>query len=168
LRNVTGVEKERGDMRLQGVALLSVPVLVVMLTVCVGAHAQEQEFEQVGDLFQREYDYEVGNELALNVDLSGLRWSTLEIQPRNPDDLRPGRGEKVDLNMLFENTRDDNAEITIVVLLEGADGGLLERLECRPIRVGDNEVEEERDRQKVLADSLAATEKVYVFAEVEF
>ncbi len=155
-------------MRLQRIALVSVSVLAVMLVAPGGADAQEQEFEQVGDLFQREYEYRVGDVLELNVDLSGLRWSTLRIQPKNPDDLRPGREEKVDIIMSFHNTRENNAEVTLAVLLEDADGGLLERLEFRPFRVGDNDIEEKDDRQKVLADSLVATEKVYVFAEVEF
>ena len=155
-----------GIMRLQRVAWMAIPVLAVMIVGSGVAHAQE--FEQVGDLFQREFEYLVGDELALSIDLAGVRWSTLQIQPKDPDDLRPGREERVDINMLFENTAEDRAELTVVILLEDADGGLLERLECRPIRIGAGDIDEQSDKQKVLADSLAATTKIYVFAEVEF
>ena len=125
-------------------------VMSVVMMMAAAAVCSAQEFEQTENPFQREYDYEIGQELNPGVEIGGLRWQKLVIEPKDPDDLRPGREEPAFIIFGFENVSSDRLTATVVILLEDEFGSMLERIECDPERVGDGRTEEIKQKAKIL------------------
>ena len=140
---------------------------VFALCTTVVVQAQDVEFRSADNPYQEEFEYRLGEALEPNVDIEGLRWTLVRIEPRDPEFDPDDDDVAVDLTAAFENRGTDDVRAQIVVLLEDVDGRPLARLTLEPLRVRDGRAEENDDRFEVPGTDLVALEKLYLFLELE-
>ena len=141
-------------------------LLLTMGLIPAAATAQDEGFERGKNPFQREFDYRVGEDLRPGVQIEGLTWYLVNISPKDPDDLRPGRPVTTYIRLGFENTTDQTLNAVAVLLFEDEQGNGLDRVEIEEIRVPAGDSEVIRQKEKLQSDLLTATRKLYVFCEV--
>jgi len=141
---------------------------VLAMCAAVAAHAQDTAVRTVDNPYQQEFDYALGETLAPNVEIEGLRWTSMRVAPRDEGQIDPGDDAvDIELTVVLDNRGTDNARLQMVVLLEDGAGQPLDRLTLESIRVRDGRTEEVVERFKAPGASLLAVEKVYLFLELE-
>ena len=142
-------------------------VVLAMCATCV-AHAQDPDVRIEDNPYQEEFDYTLGETLAPNVEIEGLRWTSVRIAPRGDREIDPGDdGVDVEVVVAFDNRGSDDVRAQVVVLLEDGGGQPLERLSLESVRVRDGRTQEADERFEVPGASLLAVERVYLFLELE-
>ena len=145
-------------------------VVALLLTsglIPAAASAQNPGFEAADNPFQREYDYQVGDDLRPGVQVEGLNWYLINISPRDPGDVRPGRSVTTDIHLGFENTTGETLNAVAVILFEDAQGNGLDRAEIDDIRIPAGDSKVIKQKEKLQSDLLLATRRLYVFWEVQ-
>ncbi len=141
---------------------------VLAMCTAIAAHAQDADVRTVDNPYQEEFDYTLGEILAPNVEVEGVRWTSMRVAPRGSGQVDPGDDEvDIELTIALDNRGTDDARVQVVVLLEDGAGQPLDRLSLEPIRVRDGRNENAAERFKVSGASLLAVEKVYLFLELE-
>jgi hypothetical protein len=126
-----------------------------------------QEYASAPNPYQGEFTYKVDTELKPLVEVEGVRWPLLRVAPKNADEVRSGQSAAITIAYDLENVRDQAAKVVLVVLFEDAQGNGLDRVECDPVQVPGGSVKSARQKTKVQGDVLLATEKLYLFLEVQ-
>lgn len=145
----------------------SVFALAVLAMCAAGAaSAQDVPFRTVDNPYQEEFAYALGETLAPNVEVGGLRWTSVRVAPRDGGQIEPTDEVDVDVTVAFDNRGADDARVQVVILLEDGAGQPLDRLSLEQIRVRDGRAEEADERFEVIGASLLAVEKVYLFLEL--
>jgi hypothetical protein len=139
----------------------------VVLLLALPSGAQQPTFRQVANPFQEEYAYHVGDSLAPNVEVSGVRWTLVRVEPLSEPPFESGRAVKVRVHFGFDNVGESSSKVDVVLLFEDGQGSLLHRLECKTVKVRTGEPRTYEQTYKIQADVLTATGKLYVFADVE-
>jgi hypothetical protein len=129
--------------------------------------AQEAEFTPVASPFQNGYPYEIGDDLAPNVDIEGLRWTLVKVSTRTDRDIAADKEIPVVVDLEFENRRDSAVDVLVVLLLENDDGDPLERVRCDPIRAGAERFKSARQRARLPGSALLETRRLYLFCEIQ-
>jgi len=147
-------------------------VLVAAAVCCLAlqpspllAQGEQPAYEQGTSPFTKELEYRVNSELRPRLDVDGLRLELLRLEPKTTD-YEAGKPIATTLILAFTNIRDGSARAVVVLLLEDEQGNALDRVECKPIRVGANDSVEERQKFRFQSDALSATRKLYLFLEV--
>lgn len=152
-----------------GLSHVRTVIVLAVFAACttVAARAQDVQFRSTDSPYQEEFDYRLGEALEPNVEIEGLRWTLVRIEPRDPDFDPDDDDVAVDLTVAFDNRGTDDVRAQIVVLLEDGDGRPLDRLTLEPVRVRDGRTEEDDERFEVPGADLVALEKLYLFLELD-
>ena len=126
-----------------------------------------QEYTSAPNPYQGEFVYKVDAELKPLVEGEGVRWPLLRVAPKNPGEVRSGQSIAITIAYDLENVRDQGANVILVVLFEDAQGNGLDRVECDPAQVPASSVKSFRQKAKVQGDVLLATDKLYLFLEIQ-
>jgi hypothetical protein len=120
----------------------TVLTMVLLLVAAVPAAAQESEFAQVSNPFQEGFSYRVGEDLAPNVEVDGVRWRAVRIATKGDRDIEP----------------DKNVGL----------GNGLERLRCDPpFKLAPGSIKEAQFKFKVAGRNLLGTRNLYLFCELQ-
>ncbi len=144
-------------------------IVVLVALVLAGAiqgAAQEGAFAKVGNPYQGEVPFTLGEPSAPMVEIAGVRWSTVRLVPSTTA-LESGRQIKTRVEFTLENTTSRRAKVLIILLFEDASGNGLDRVELKPVSVGGGRRKLFKEKVKVQADVLSAAAKLYLFAEVK-
>jgi hypothetical protein len=148
-----------------GTAVGPTAALIVLGTAASPAAAQEAEFQSVANPFQDGYLYAVGDDLAPNVSIDGVRWTLVRVAAKGERDIVADKEIPVIVDLEFENRRDRSVGLLVVLLLENENGDPLERIRCNPIRAGSGRFKASRQKAKVMGNALLATKRLYLFCE---
>jgi len=141
---------------------------VLAMCTTIAVHAQDAAVRTVDNPYQEEFDYTLGENLAPNVEIEGLRWTSMRVAARDGGPIDPGDDAvDVELTVTLANRGTDDARVQVVVLLEDGAGQPLDRLSLESFRVRDGRTETADERFEVPGMSLLAVEKVYLFLELE-
>ncbi|HUK11989.1 MAG TPA: hypothetical protein VLW17_01705 [Thermoanaerobaculaceae bacterium] len=143
-------------------------VIAAAATILVASAALAQEptgYAPGENPFQAEYAFGLGRPIQLRVEVLGVRFDAVTLSAL--DEVKPGAKVKCETLFTGTNAGDKKATLTMVLLLEDADGHNLERLTLDSFKVKAGKPYEERQKTQVSGDALAATAKVYVFVRVD-
>ncbi len=129
--------------------------------------AQEADFRQVTNPFQDGYPYRLGDALAPNVDVEGMRWTLVRVAARTDREIVEDRDVPITVDLEFENRREEATDVLVILLLEDADGNGLERIQCDTVRAGAGRFKSSRQKFKVPGEALLKTEGLYLFCELQ-
>ncbi|MGD8441595.1 MAG: hypothetical protein PVG53_13775, partial [Holophagae bacterium] len=151
---------------------LRVPIRAVLaataLMVCVSgtASAQSPTWREVDNPYQEDIVYQLGETYFPQVDVEGVRWQSLAIDVGDGGLIAAEQDVAVEVSVEVENRTASSERVLIILLLEDADGGPLDRIEMKPFKVGGERRKERRESTRLASEDLRATERVYLFFEV--
>ena len=146
----------------------TVLTMVLLLVAAVPAAAQESEFAQVSNPFQEGFSYRVGEDLAPNVEVDGVRWRAVRIATKGDRDIEPDKNVPITVDLEFESVRNDAVKVLVIVLLEDGLGNGLERLRCDPpFKLAPGSIKEAQFKFKVAGRNLLGTRNLYLFCELQ-
>ena len=142
--------------------------MVVVLAGTMPISAQEAEFAQVDNPFQDGFSYRVGDDLGPAVEIDGVRWRRVRIAPRSDREIEPDKSVPIIVDLEFENRREENVEVLVILLLEDDLGNGLERLRCDPpFKLAPVSLREQQFKFKVEGRNLLGTRNLYLFCELQ-
>jgi hypothetical protein len=144
----------------------SATVLAIGVLINLAA-AQESAFRPVSNPFQDGFAYRVGDELAPDVDIEGVRWTQLRVAPRGDREIEADQSMAINTELEFDSALDHSVTALVVVLLQDEQGTPLDRLQCDPFRIAGGRLKKERQRFTVSGRALLATRSVYIFCELQ-
>jgi hypothetical protein len=148
-------------------ATWSATALIVLGTAVGPTVAQEAEFQSVSNPFQDGYLYAVGEDLAPNVSIDGVRWTLVRVATKGDRDIVADKEIPIIVDLEFENRRDRPVDLLVVLLLENENGDPLDRIRCNPIHAGSGRFKVSRHKAKVMGDDLLASRRLYLFCEYQ-
>jgi hypothetical protein len=136
--------------------------------VCVSgtASAQSPTWREVDNPYQEDIVYQLGETYFPQVDVEGVRWQSLAIDVGDGGLIAAEQDVAVEVSVEVENRTASSERVLIILLLEDADGGPLDRIEMKPFKVGGERRKERRESTRLASEDLRATERVYLFFEV--
>ena len=116
--------------------------------------------------FQGDYGFALGRPTELRVDVQGVRLDGITLVAQG--EVRAGETVKCQVEVAGASVAEKKATLTVVLLLEDADGRNLERVMLAPFKVKPGKPFDEK--QKVIAEgsTLTTAARVYVFVQVVF
>ena len=140
---------------------------LVVALVSGALFAEESPTYTLGENpFQGDFAFTVGQPVVLRAEIQGVRLDSVTLSARG--DVRPGEKVKCDVVVAGSNTTDKKATLTVVLLLEDADGKALEKVTLDPFRAKGSKEFQEQQKVTIAGDSLAGARKVYLFIQVAF
>ena len=91
--------------------------LIVLGTAVGPAVAQETEFQAVANPYQDGYPYAVGDDLAPNVSIDGVRWTLVRVAAKGERDIAADKEIPVVVDLEFENRRDRTVDLVVVLIM---------------------------------------------------
>ncbi len=116
--------------------------------------------------FQGDFAFKLGEAVGVHVDIQGVRLDTVTVTALG--EVRPGEKVKCEAVVAGNNTADKKASLTVVLLLEDANGKGLEKVALDTFKVKSGKEFQERQKVTVEGDTLAAARKVYLFVQIAF
>ncbi|HVN77250.1 MAG TPA: hypothetical protein VMT19_13110 [Thermoanaerobaculaceae bacterium] len=116
--------------------------------------------------FQGDFPFALGQPINLNVDVEGVRLDAVTVSARG--EVRAGEKVRCETLLAGNNTTDKKPTLTMVLLLEDADGKALEKVTFDQFRAKAGKEFQERQRVVITGEALAAAHKVYVFVQIAF
>jgi hypothetical protein len=143
-------------------------VAVVLALVC-GAPlaAQDDATRQSPNPYQEEIDFELGRQLAVNVEVAGVRWAAVRIAPPEGEQPAPAVESTVLVDLSFSNQGRRGVDLVVALLLEDEKGAPLQRLSCPVVHLGGGKAREFRHSFTARGGVLLAARRVYLFLEVQ-
>lgn len=147
----------------------SVAVAMALLVVTTApVAAQDHEYATVSNPFQDGFSYRIGDDLAPNVEIDGIRWRLVRVATKGDREIEPDKNVPITVSLEFESLRDDAVYVLVILLLEDDVGNGLERLRCDPpFRVAAGVVKELHVKFKVAGENLLGTRNLYLFCELQ-
>lgn len=142
--------------------------LLICMVFCLvsGVPAEEPTAPtQFKSPYQAEVDYTPGQLLELNLMIDGIHWTRFQLDAGDSADFQAGHTSRVEAINSLENTGDHTQRFSLVVLLEDANGSMLERLTLKPVKLSKGKYNTDRQRFKIADDVLMELAKIYFFAE---
>jgi hypothetical protein len=145
--------------------------IVVILCVTVGltapVAAQEDDFRAVANPFGEGFAYRIGEDLAPNVDVEGVRWMLVRIATKGDREIQPHKVVPVTVDLELDNRREESVRVLVALMLESAEGDSLESLSDDSIHLEAGRLKQVRSKFRVAGDSLLATSGLYLFCELQ-
>jgi len=116
--------------------------------------------------FQGDYGFTLGRPTELRVDIQGVRLDAITLVAEG--EVRAGATVKCQVAVAGASVAAKKATLTVVLLLEDADGRNLERVKLEPFKVKPGKPFDERQKVTAGGSTLAAAKRVYVFVQVAF
>jgi len=116
--------------------------------------------------FQADFGFTLGQPTALWVDIQGVRVDGITLIALG--EVRAGETVKCQLEVAGASVAEKKATLTVVLLLEDADGRNLERVKLEPFKVKPGKPFDEKQKVTAEGSALATAARVYVFVQVAF
>ena len=116
--------------------------------------------------FQGDYGFTLGRPIELRVDVQGVRLGSITLAAQG--EVRSGETVKCEVGVAGTSVAEKKATLTVVLLLEDADGRNLERVTLAPFKVKSGKPFDERQNVTAEGSTLATAARVYVFVQVTF
>jgi len=151
---------------------LRTPIRTVLVTtamvawVAANAAAQSVTWREVDNPYQEDIAYDLGDTVHPHVDVEGLRWQSLTIDVGDGELIAAEQDVAVEISIEVENRTGSSERVLVILLLEDADGGPLDRIEMKPFKVAGERRKERRESTRLASEDLRATERMYLFFEV--
>jgi hypothetical protein len=141
----------------------------VVLALACGAPlaAQDDAARQSPNPYQEDRPFELGRELAVNVEVEGVRWVAVRVAPPEGQQPAPGVDGTVLVDLSFDNRSRRGVDLVVALLLEDEGGAPLRRLSCPVVHLGGGKAREYRHSFMAPGDVLLAARRVYLFLEVQ-
>ncbi len=145
-----------------------VAVAAVMVLAC-GATlaAQDDAVRTSGNPYQEDVAFEVGRELAVNVEVEGVRWLALRVAAPEGEEPKPGVDVTVLVDLRFDNRGRRGVDLVVALLLEDEGGEPLQRLTCPEVHLGGGKAREFRHTLSAPGDALLAARRAYLFLQIQ-
>jgi hypothetical protein len=140
-------------------------VLLAVFDSAPPAVAQDREYVPVASPYQEDFAYRIGTDLQPRVEVDGVRWIRLNIQPKHDRQYERTKPAPITVEVDLLNNG-DNADVLVIVLFEDENGASLDRLELDVIKAGQDRLREVVQKHKITASVLEDTRRLYVFFEV--
>jgi hypothetical protein len=148
------------------------PVTLIALAAAVivwcsaPALSQSAPWREVDNPYQEDIEYDLGETFSPRVDIDGIRWDSLVIEIPDGELIAAEQDVTVEVTVDVENRTASAEKVLIILLLEDADGGPLDRIELRSFKIGSERRKERRETARIASEHLRATERVYLFFEI--
>ena len=141
-------------------------ITAAAIVLLAGAAAAQDNaaYTRVGNPYQAEFPFEVGEAVQPRVELGGILMSEILVNPRN--DVEAGRSVKCSVIVRGTGASEERATLTLVLLLEAEDSHGLEKVALDPFRIKPGKPFERDETVRIEGDALLGARKVYLFAEV--
>ncbi len=140
---------------------------LVVALVAGAVFAQESPTYTAGENpFQGEFAFAAGQPIELHVDIQGVRLDSVTLSALG--DVHPGEKVKCEAVVAGSNKADKRATLTVVFLLENADGKTLEKVTLDQFRAKAGKEFQERQKLSLGGDEFAGARKVYLFIQIGF
>ena len=159
-------EEARQDIVDTG-AVRRAAAVVLALACATPLSAQDDTARQSPNPYQEEIAFELGQPLAVNVEVEGVRWSTVRVSPPEGEQPAPGVDGTVVVDLSFDNRSRRGVDLVVALLLEDEGGAPLQRLNCPEVRLGGGKAREFRHSFTAPGDVLLAARRVYLFLEIQ-
>ena len=116
--------------------------------------------------FQGDFGFTLGQPTALRVDIQGVQLDGITLTAQG--EVRAGEVVKCQVQVVGASVAEKKATLTVVLLLEDAEGRNLERVMLEPFKVKPGKPFDERQKLTAEGSALAAAARVYVFVQVAF
>jgi hypothetical protein len=143
--------------------------LAAMVVVACAAPlaAQDDAVRTAPNPYQEDVAFELGRELAVNVEVEGVRWMAVRVAAPGGEQPRPGVDGTVSVDLRFDNRSKRGVDLVVALLLEDEQGAPLQRLSCPDVHLGGGKAREFRHSFTVPGDALLAARRVYLFLQVQ-
>jgi hypothetical protein len=146
---------------------VSISLVAVIVLVLIAPTLAQQTFTPSDSPFQGEFEYTVGDQLNPQVAIANLRWLDLRVFTKSGKEIKRGKPNPTTIELRFDNRSDETRTATVVILFEDEIGNSLLRHACEPVRVNSGDEKIGREKVRIQGDVLLATQKIYVYCEVE-
>jgi hypothetical protein len=141
---------------------------VVVAAICAAPlAAQDEAVRQSPNPYQEDRPFELGRELAVNVEVEGVRWVAVRVATAEGEQPQPGVNHAVSVDLRFDNRSKRGVDLIAALLLEDEAGNRLQRLSCPEVHLGGGKAREFRHSFTVPGDALLAARRVYLFLQVQ-
>jgi len=141
---------------------------VVLAVACAAPlAAQGDTARQSTNPYQEEIAFELGRQLAVNVEVEGVRWAAVRVAPPEGEQPAPGVEGTVLVDLNFDNRSRQAVDLVVALLLEDESGAPLQRLNCPESHLGRGKAKEFRNSFTAPGDVLLAARRLYLFLEVQ-
>jgi hypothetical protein len=159
-------EEARPDI-VEKSALRRAVAVVLALACAAPLAAQGDATRQSPNPYQEEIAFELGRQLAVNVEVEGVRWVAVRVAPPEGEQPAPGVDGTVLVDLSFDNRSRRGVDLVVALLLEDEKGAPLQRLSCPEVHLGGGKAREFRHSFTAPGDVLLAARRVYLFLEVQ-
>ena len=144
--------------------------LLALLVAVVGATsvvAQETgAYSQGENPFQADYEFVLGRPIEVRVDVQGVRIDQVTLLAL--EEVRPGSEVRGEIQIAGSNVGDKKATLTLVMLLEDANGKGLGRVSMEPFKAKTGKPFDQRQKVTIAANSLNGALRVFLFVQAAF
>jgi hypothetical protein len=116
--------------------------------------------------FQVDYAFRLGEPITLRVQVLGVRLDTFTLTTQQ--DVREGETVKCQAQLVGSSVAEKKATLTVVLLLEDADGQGLGRVTLEPFKAKPAKAFDEKQRVTVGRSALVGAVRAYLFVQVAF
>jgi hypothetical protein len=143
--------------------------LAVMLVVAGAAPlaAQDDAVRTATNPYQEDRPFELGRDVAVNVEVEGVRWLAARVATPEGERPQPGVEHTVSVDLRFDNRSKRGVDLVVALLLEDDRGAPLQRLSCPEVHLGGGKAREFRHSFTAPGDVLLAARRVYLFLQVK-
>lgn len=143
-------------------------VAVVLALACAAPlAAQDDAVRQSPNPYQEEIAFELGRQLAVNVEVEGVRWVAVRVAPPEGQQPAPGVEGTVLVDLSFDSRSRRGVDVVVALLLEDEGGAPLQRLSCPEVHLGGGKAREFRHSFTAPGDVLLAARRMYLFLEIQ-
>ena len=147
---------------------LRTALAVVVAAVCAAPlAAQDDAARQSPNPYQEDRPFELGRDLAVNVEVEGVRWVAVRVATAEGEQPQPGVDGPVSVDLRFDNRSNRGVDLIVALLLEDEAGERLQRLSCPEVHLGGGKAREFRHSFTVPGDALLAARRLYLFLQVQ-
>jgi hypothetical protein len=116
--------------------------------------------------FQGDYGFTLGQPIELRVDVQGVRLDGITFVAQG--EVRAAESVKCEVEVAGASVAEKKATLTVVLLLEDADGRNLKRVTLEPFKVKPGKPFDEKQKVSVEGSTLTTASRAYVFVRVDF
>ncbi|PWB68540.1 MAG: hypothetical protein C3F15_16165 [Holophagae bacterium] len=129
--------------------------------------AQDDAVRQSPNPYQEDRPFELGRELAVNVEVEGVRWVAVRVAAAGTEQPQPGVDGAVSVDLRFDNRSKRGVDLVVALLLEDEAGDRLQRLSYPKVHLGGGKAREFRHSFTVPGDALLAARRLYLFLQLQ-
>jgi hypothetical protein len=134
--------------------------------VIAGLAVAQEGYAPAENPFQADYAFRLGEPITVRVEVLGVRLDTVTLTSQQKG--RAGETVKCQAQVVGSSVAEKKATLTVVLLLEDADGRGLGRVTLEPFKAKPGKAFDEKQKVTAEVNALAAATRVYLFVLVAF